>query len=149
LDPLTGEQMGNMLLTLALQTRNEAAGFNFLLREVFPAATMPRPALYASESEWIEAAGNWFTQITAEANTRGKVRGTGQLVFGDPEDPLATVAQRVSGRFNSRSGVVTLNSVGTERKTSKVKLNLSYTESTSEAVADKSSISAYGQKRKF
>jgi len=95
-----------------------------------------------------DSAGEWTEEIDATVNSKGKIVGTGELTvwdeFGDAYD---VIPQQVSGKL--KNGVVSLAAAGNSKTTSKIKVNLTYLESNEERVANKSSVSAYGQNRKF
>jgi hypothetical protein len=146
LDPATGEQTG--LMSYKATGRN-AYGQRFPMRQAPTQTTLPRPTIYSSEGEWREAAGDWSTEITADVYPNGRIRGTGELTIGDPEDPYANVEQKVTGKVNSRTGVVTLNGTGSKKTTSRVKVTLNYVNATGDTLAGKSRVNAYAQKRKF
>lgn len=146
LDPATGEQIG--LMSYNLVGRN-SYGQRFPLKQAPTLTTFPRPTIYSSEGEWQEAAGDWSTEISANVYPNGRIKGTGELNVGDPEDPYANVAQKVAGKLNSQTDVVTLNGSGTQRATSRVKVTLNYVSTTGETVEGKSAVSAYAQRRKF
>jgi hypothetical protein len=100
-----------------------------------------------SDGQW-DSTGEWTAEIDATVDAKGKIVGTGELTvwdeFGDPYD---VIPQQVSGKL--KNGVVSLAATGNSKPTSKIKVNLTYLESNEETVANKSSVSAYGQNRKF
>jgi hypothetical protein len=146
LDPATGEQTGLMSYNAIGRSRS---GQRFPVRQALTQTTLPRPTIYSSEGEWREAAGDWSTEITADVYPNGRIRGTGELTIGDPDDPYANVEQKVTGKVNPRTDVVTLNGTGSEKATSRVKVTLNYVNATGDTVAGKSRVNAYAQKRKF
>ncbi len=146
LDPATGEQTGLMSYNA---TGRNAYGQRFPMRQAPTQTTFPRPTIYSSEGEWRNAAGDWSTDITADVYPNGRIKGTGELTVGEPEDPYANVEQKVTGKLNSKTDVVTLNSSGATKTTSKVRVTLNYVNATGDTVAGKSSVRAYAQNRKF
>lgn len=100
-----------------------------------------------SDGQW-DSTGEWTADIDATVNSKGKIVGTGELTvwdeFGDAYD---VIPQQVSGKL--KNGVVSLAASGNSKPTSKIKVNLTYLESNDETVRNKSSVSAYGQNRKF
>ena len=100
-----------------------------------------------SDGQW-DSTGEWTAEIDATVDAKGKIVGTGELTvwdeFGDAYD---VIPQQVSGKL--KNGVVSLAATGNSKPTSKIKVNLTYLESNEETVANKSSVSAYGQNRKF
>jgi len=146
LDPATGEQIGIMSYNAMV---TEPSGQKFPLVQAPTQTTLPRPTVYASEGEWREVAGDWSTEITADVYPNKTIKGTGDLIVGDPEDPYANVDQNVKGKLNSKTDVVSLSGTGATKSTSKVKVTLNYVNSTGDTVAGKSSVNAYAQTRKF
>jgi hypothetical protein len=146
LDELTGEQTG----TVSFQARvTDSYGRKFPFSQPPTLNTLPRATIYSSEGEWREVAGDWSTEITADVYPKGRIKGTGKLTVGEAEDPYANVDQKVTGKLNSKTDVVTLNSSGDEKKTSRVKVTLNYVNATGDTVAGKNSVRAYAQNRKF
>jgi len=146
LDPETGEQTG--LMGYDAVGRN-AYGQRIPIKQKLTRTTLPRPTIYSSEGEWREVAGDWSTEIVADVFPKNTIRGTGELVVGSPDDPYANVAQKITGKLNTKTGVATLNGTGTQKNTSRVKVTLNYIDSSGETVAGRNSVSAYGQGRKF
>lgn len=146
LDPATGEQTGLMSYNA---TGRNAYGQRLPIRQAPTQTIFPRPTIYSSEGEWRDAAGDWSTDITADVYPNGKIKGMGELTVGDPEDPYANVEQKVTGKLNSKTDVVTLKSRGATKTTSKVRVTLNYVNATGDTVAGKSSVRAYAQRRKF
>lgn len=146
LDPATGEQTGLMSYNAV---GRDSYGQRFPMKQAPTVTVFPRPTIYSSEGEWREAAGDWSAEIAADVYPNGRIKGIGELTVGDAEDPYANVTQKVTGKVNSKTGVVTLNGSGAERTTSKVKVTLRYVNSTGDTLEGKSSVAAYAQKRKF
>lgn len=99
------------------------------------------------DGEW-DSTGEWTAEVNATVDAKGKIVGTGELTvwdeFGEAYD---VIPQKVSGKL--KNGVVTLSAAGNSKPTSKITVNLTYLQSNDETVANKSSVSAYGQNRKF
>lgn len=99
------------------------------------------------DGEW-DSTGEWTAEVDATVDAKGKIVGTGELIvwdeFGEAYD---VIPQNVSGSL--KKGVVALSAAGNSKPTSKIKVNLTYLQSNDETVANKSSVSAYGQNRKF
>ena len=99
------------------------------------------------DGEW-DSTGEWTAEVDATVDAKGKIVGTGELTvwdeFGEAYD---VIPQKVSGSL--KKGVVALSATGNSKPTSKIKVNLTYLQSNDETVANKSSVSAYGQNRKF
>jgi len=100
-----------------------------------------------TNGEW-DSTGEWTAEVDATVDAKGKIVGTGELTvwdeFGEAYD---VIPQKVSGKL--KNGVVTLSAAGNSKPTSKIKVNLTYLQSNDETVANKSSVSACGQNRKF
>ena len=98
--------------------------------------------------EW-DSTGNWkISDIDATVDGKGKIAGTGDFtVLDENGNPYDVVEQKISGTV--KKGVVNLTAVGNSKSTSKIKEILTYRESDDQTVAKKSSVSAYGQSRKF
>ena len=98
--------------------------------------------------QW-DSTGNWkISDIVATVDGKGKIEGTGDFtVLDENGNPYDVVEQKISGTV--KKGVVSLTAVGNSKSTSKIKEILTYRESDDQAVAKKSSVSAYGQSRKF
>ena len=98
--------------------------------------------------QW-DSTGNWkISDIDATVDGKGKIAGTGDFtVLDENGNPYDVVEQKISGTV--KKGVVNLTAVGNSKSTSKIKEILTYRESDDQAVAKKSSVSAYGQSRKF
>jgi len=100
-----------------------------------------------TNGEW-DSTGEWTAEVNATVDAKGKIVGTGELTvwdeFGEAYD---VIPQKVSGKL--KNGVVTLSAAGNSKPTSKITVNLTYLQSNDETVANKSSVSAYGQNRKF
>jgi hypothetical protein len=98
--------------------------------------------------QW-DSAGDWkISDIVATVDGKGKIAGTGKFaVLDENENPYDVVEQKISGIV--KKGVVSLTAAGNSKSTSKIKEILTYRESDDQAVPKKSSVSAYGQSRKF
>jgi hypothetical protein len=98
--------------------------------------------------QW-DSAGDWkIFDIVATVDGKGKIAGTGKFaVLDENENPYDVVEQKISGIV--KKGVVSLTAAGNSKSTSKIKEILTYRESDDQAVPKKSSVSAYGQSRKF
>ena len=100
-----------------------------------------------NDGNW-DSSGEWTEDITANVDAKGKVSGTAEFsVLDEDGEPYDTISQKISGTV--KKGTVSLAAVGNQRATSKVKVNLTYLQSNDQAVTGKSSVSAYGQSRKF
>lgn len=99
------------------------------------------------DGQW-DSTGDWVSEINATVDAKGKISGTGELsVLDEDGEPYDLIAQKVSG--NVKNGIVTMAASGNSKGTSKIKVNLTYQQSDDEAVPNRSSVSAYGQSRKF
>jgi len=98
--------------------------------------------------QW-DSAGDWkIYDIVATVDGKGKIAGTGKFaVLDENENPYDVIEQKISGIV--KKGVVSLTAAGNSKSTSKIKEILTYRESDDRAVPKKSSVSAYGQSRKF
>jgi hypothetical protein len=98
--------------------------------------------------QW-DSAGDWkIFDIVATVDGKGKIAGTGKFaVLDENENPYDVVEQKISGIV--KKGVVSLTAAGNSKSTSKIKEILTYRESDDQPVPKKSSVSAYGQSRKF
>jgi hypothetical protein len=78
----------------------------------------------------------------------GVLTGTGTIVVGPQGDPVDTVAQKVSGTKNVKTGIYSWTTSSTSRSDSKVKLKIRHT--ASDLVDDGlNSVSAAAQARNF
>ena len=98
--------------------------------------------------QW-DSAGDWkISDIVASVNGKGKVVGTGNFTSLDENgNPYDSIEQKISGTV--KNGVVSLTATGKLKSSSKIKEILTYRLSDDQTVAKKSSVSAYGQSRKF
>jgi hypothetical protein len=98
--------------------------------------------------QW-DSAGDWkISDIVASVDGKGKVVGTGNFTSLDENgNPYDSIEQKISGTV--KKGVVSLTATGKLKSTSKIKEILTYRLSDDQTVAKKSSVSAYGQSRKF
>ncbi len=158
LNPATGEQSGMMSISGSLKDKK----LNIPLQQAPMLTVIPRPQNLAGLDGWMggfyttsypdgwrDMTGRWSTSVRPSTDSKGKVTGTAELVIGDPSDPYATVAQKITGKLDSKTGVVSITGVGINKSTSKVKILLNYWLETGELVPNKNSISAYGQTQRF
>jgi len=98
--------------------------------------------------QW-DSAGDWkISDIVASVDGKGKVVGAGNFTSLDENgNPYDSIEQKISGTV--KNGVVSLTATGKLKSTSKIKEILTYRLSDDQTVAKKSSVSAYGQSRKF
>ncbi|NBT48337.1 MAG: hypothetical protein EBT07_11095 [Actinobacteria bacterium] len=98
--------------------------------------------------QW-DSTGNWkISDIDATVDGKGKITGTGKFaVLDDAGASYDIIDQKISGTV--KNGVANLIAAGNSKATSKIKVILTYRESDDQTVAKKSSVSAYGQSRKF
>jgi hypothetical protein len=100
-----------------------------------------------SDGQW-DSTGDWVSKIKASVDGKGKVTGTGDLsVLDEDGEAYDLIPQKVTGQV--RRGTVSLAATGNSRATSRIKVNLTYLQANDETVSGKSSVSAYGQSRKF
>jgi hypothetical protein len=100
-----------------------------------------------SDGQW-DSTGDWVSEINASVDGKGKVTGTGDLsVLDEDGEAYDLIPQKVTGQV--RRGTVSLAATGNSRATSRIKVNLTYLQANDETVSGKSSVSAYGQSRKF
>ena len=98
--------------------------------------------------QW-DSAGDWkISDIVASVDGKGKVVGTGNFTSLDENgNPYDSIGQKISGTV--KHGVVSLTATGNSKSSSKIKEILTYRLSDDQTVVKKSSVSAYGQSRKF
>jgi hypothetical protein len=100
-----------------------------------------------SDGQW-DSAGDWTASIDATVNGKGKITGTGELsVLDENGEAFDVIPQKVTGQV--RRGTVTLAATGNSRSTSRIKVNLTYLQANDATVSSRSSVTAYGQSRKF
>ena len=145
LNPASGEQSGQVSLSGSAKSN----GVKVPIKLAPTYMVIPRPENLQIYGGWKDTSGRWTSSISTIFNSKGKVSGIAQLVIGDPADPYAIVDQKVTGKLNTKTGIVTLRVVGNSKSTSKTKTSLEYLRSTSELVLDKNSVSAYGQTQRF
>jgi hypothetical protein len=99
--------------------------------------------------EWDNSMGDWkISDIDATVDSKGKITGTGDFsVLDNTGTPYDIIGQKISGTV--KNGVVSLTAVGNSKSTAKIKEGLTYRLSDGQPVTSKSSVSAYGQNRKF
>jgi len=101
----------------------------------------------ANENGW-DSHGDWKADFAYTVGARGKIVGTGNLSFLDESgDPFDVISQVVTGTL--RSGLVTLNAAGSTRGISRIRANLTFRQSNNATLPGRSSVTAYGQSRKF
>ncbi len=145
LDPASGEQSGQV----SLSGSAKANGVKVPIKQAPTYTVIPRPENLQISGEWKDTSGRWASSISPSVDSKGKVSGIAQLVLGDPADPYAIVDQKVAGKLNAKTGIVAITGIGASKSTSKTKISLSYLQSTVEIVPNKSSVSAYGQTKRF
>lgn len=145
LDPVSGEQSGQV----SLSGSAKANGVKVPIKQAPMYMVIPRPENLQISGEWKDTSGRWTSSISPSIDSKGKVSGIAELVLGDPADPYAIVDQKVTGKLNTKTGIVTLSGIGTSKSTSKAKIGINYLRSTGELVPNKSSVSAYGQSKQF
>lgn len=98
--------------------------------------------------QW-DSAGDWkISDIVASVDGKGKIAGIGKFTSLDENgNPYAIIEQKISGTV--KNGVVNLTATGNSKSSSKIKEILTYRLSDDQTVSKKSSVSAYGQSRKF
>lgn len=98
-------------------------------------------------SGW-DSGGDWATNINATVDRKGKISGTGEMAVLDKGgQPYDLISQKISGTV--KNGIVTMAAAGSSRATSKIKVSLTYRQDNQAALTGRSSVSAYGQSRKF
>jgi hypothetical protein len=94
------------------------------------------------------AAYNVNEIINKKGKPTGTLTGTGTIVVGPQNAPVDTVAQKVSGKKNAKSGIYSWTTTSTSKADAKVKVTIKHT--ASDLVEDgKNSVSAAAQTRKF
>ena len=88
--------------------------------------------------------GDWEGLWSLTTNGRGVVSGTGTIQIGPDSDPVETVAQTVKGTF--KSGIYSWSATGSG---SDKKVSVKITNTNSDLVDNKNSVSAAAQTRKF
>jgi hypothetical protein len=96
-----------------------------------------------------DSEGSWkISDIVSKVNGKGEITGTAKFTSLDEHgNPYDIIEQKISGTV--KNGVVSLTATGKSRSTSKIKETLTYRLSDGQMVRNKSSVSAYGQSRKF
>jgi len=93
----------------------------------------------------LENQGVWSASYTFN-EAKGKLSGKGTIVVGPQDNPVDTVAQKVSG--TKKGGIYSWTTTSNSKADSKVKVTIKHT--ASEVVEDgKNSVSAAAQTRKF
>jgi len=105
------------------------------------------------DGKW-DSAGDWSEAITVSIDATGKISGNGEFeVLDEQGGSFDLIYQKITGSL--KKGTVTLTASGSQPSTAKVKINLTYPQPSDPAartvatMTGKSSISAYGQSRKF
>jgi len=94
----------------------------------------------------VEDQGVWSASYTFSELAKGKLSGTGTIEVGPQDNPVDTVAQKVSG--TKKGGIYSWTTTSNSKADSKVKVTIKHT--ASEVVEDgKNSVSAAAQTRKF
>jgi hypothetical protein len=141
-------QTGQMAGYVSLKGSAKLYGVNrsFSLPRTYLAFDLPDGDM---NGEWDNSMGDWkISNIDATVDGKGKITGTGEFaVLDDAGDPYDVIDQKISGTV--KNGVANLIATGNSKATSKIKVILTYRESDDQTVAKKSSVSAYGQSRKF
>jgi len=100
-----------------------------------------------SDGQW-DSAGDWTASVDATVDGKGKLTGTGELsVLDDDGEAYDLIPQKVSGSV--KNGTVAVAATGNSRSTSRIKVNLTYLQANDATVSGRSSVTAYGQSRKF
>lgn len=156
LDRLVADlSLTNLDVNVATAQMSGYVGFKGSVKALGRTASFSLPKTYLSfdlpdvnnDGTW-DSSGEWTEDITANVDAKGKVSGTAEFsVLDEDGEPYDTISQKISGTV--KKGTVSLAAVGNQRATSKVKVNLTYLQSNDQAVTGKSSVSAYGQSRKF
>ena len=86
--------------------------------------------------------------INKKGKPTGALTGNGTIVVGPQDNPVDTVAQKVSGTKNTKTGIYSWTTTSNSKADSKVKVTIKHT--ASDLVDDgKNSVSAAAQTRKF
>jgi hypothetical protein len=94
----------------------------------------------------VEDQGVWSASYIFSELAKGKLSGTGTIEVGPQDDPVDTVAQKVSG--TKKGGVYSWTTTSKSKADAKVKVTIKHT--ASDLVDDgKNSVSAAAQTRKF
>jgi len=96
---------------------------------------------------------SWLGDYTLNSNSKGVVTGTGVLTFGNPADPVDTVAQTVKGVL-SKTSIFSWSTTSTSKSDGKVKITIKHTNPINpdvdpELIVGKNKISAAAQSRVF
>ena len=117
---------------------------NFSLPKTFVSFDLPD---VNNDGTW-DSSGDWTEGVTASVDSKGKLSGTGEFaVLDENGEPYGVISQKITGSV--KNGTVNLTAVGNQRSTSKVKVSLTYLQSNDQTVTGRSTVSAYGQSRKF
>lgn len=105
------------------------------------------------DGKW-DSGGDWTEAVTISIDAKGKVSGNGEFeVLDEQGGSFDLIYQKITGTL--KKGTVTLTASGSQSSTAKVKISLTYpqpSDPSARTVATmngKSSVSAYGQSRKF
>ena len=95
----------------------------------------------------VEDQGVWSASYTFSELAKGKLSGTGTIEVGPQDAPVDTVAQKVSGTKNAKTGIYSWTTTSNSRADSKVKVTIKHTDT--DVVDNANSVSAAAQTRKF
>ena len=95
----------------------------------------------------VEDQGVWSASYTFNELAKGKLSGTGTIEVGPQDAPVDTVAQKVSGTKNAKTGIYSWTTTSNSRADSKVKVTIKHTDT--DVVDNANSVSAAAQTRKF
>ena len=93
----------------------------------------------------VEDQGVWSASYTFSELAKGKLSGTGAIEVGPQEDPVDTVAQKVSG--TKKGGIYSWTTTSSSKADAKVKVTIKHTDT--DVVDNANSVSAAAQTRKF
>ena len=142
-NPATGQMAGYVSLNGTASLLGKT--LPLVLPKTYLAMDLPDEDM---NGQW-DSAGDWkISDIVASVNGKGKIAGTGKFTSLDENgNPYDIIEQKISGTV--KNGVVSLTATGKSKSTSKIKEILTYRQSEDQTVRNKSSVSAYGQSRKF
>jgi len=93
----------------------------------------------------VEDQGVWSASYTFSELAKGKLSGTGTIEVGPQDNPVDTVAQKVSG--TKKGGIYSWTTTSNSKADSKVKVTIKHTDT--DVVDKANSVSAAAQTRKF
>jgi len=93
----------------------------------------------------VEDQGVWSASYTFSELAKGKLSGTGTIEVGPQEDPVDTVAQKVSG--TKKGGIYSWTTTSNSKTDAKVKVTIKHTDTG--VIDNANSVSAAAQTRKF